>query len=106
MQAYVKTPTDGAVFPPPRDRVRIQGVATSEPVAGETVLLHFASGQYFGLNQVAARAWAHLSATGSIYAAFERLRAEFDVDDDRLRADLEELVAALESAGLLERGPD
>jgi hypothetical protein len=78
-------------------------VAASEPVAGETVLLHFPSGQYFGLNEVGSRAWVHLRDTGSIAAAFGLLREEFEVDDERLRSDLDRLIADLEAAGLLER---
>lgn len=99
----VKNPGPPSEIPPlPRDRVRIRDVATSEPVGGETVLLHFPSGRYFGLNAVAASALAHLRATGSIGATSALLLEEYEVEPDRLRADLDELVTALAREGLLE----
>ena len=83
--------------------IRPSRVVAAEPAGGEMVLLHFPSGQYFGLNEVGASAWKHLCATGSVEDAFARLREEYEVDDERLRADLETLVAELLRAGLLQR---
>ena len=99
----VKNPGPPSEIPPlPRDRVRVHDVAVSDPVGGETVLLHFPSGQYFGLNAVAASALAHLRATGSVAATLALLLEEYEVAPDRLRSDLDELVRALAQAGLLE----
>ncbi len=91
-------------IPPPSGTLRPSRVVAAQPVAGEMVLLHFPSGQYFGLNEVGASAWTHLCATGSVEGAFARLREDYEVDDERLRRDLEALVAELVRAGLLQVG--
>ncbi len=68
---------------------------------GEAVLLHMGTEVYFGLNPTGARFWEVLVETADVEAAVSRLLAEFEVDEKRLRADLEELVGKLAGAGLL-----
>ena len=72
-------------------------------VSEETVLLHVATGSYFGLNEVASRAWQLLQAPMSIEALVDKLRGEFDVSEDILRPDMLRLLRELESSGLVEK---
>lgn len=68
----------------------------------EAVLLNLKSERYFGLDKVGTRMWMALCKLESIPAAYEVLRAEYDVDADLLRRDLNALVEKLVNHGLLE----
>ena len=67
---------------------------------GESVLLHATRCEYFGLNESGHRMWVALTESDSIQQAYETLLAEFDVDSDRLRQDLNELIEALVESDL------
>jgi len=71
-------------------------------VDGQSVLLNLKSERYFGLDEVGTRMWAALTTAESVQAACEALLAEYDVEPDRLRKDIEELAARLLAHGLLE----
>jgi hypothetical protein len=73
-----------------------------QDVAGEAVLLDLASERYFGLDPVGTRIWHLLGNDDSLQSAFDALSAEFEVEPDRLQADLLSLVAELAEAGLVE----
>jgi len=77
-----------------------EGVLVRE-LDGESVLLNLESETYFGLDEVGTRMWALLTAAPSIQAAYEALLVEYDVAPERLRQDLETLVAQLVDNGLL-----
>jgi hypothetical protein len=68
----------------------------------ELVLLNLDSECYFGLDEVGARMWDVLSSSPSIEAGIERLLEEYDVEPDRLRADVEAFVGGLVDNGLVE----
>jgi hypothetical protein len=73
----------------------------SAAVDGEVVLLDAKSGDYFGLNPVAARAWTLLTEEYDTKAVHARLLQEFDVDADVLARDLSVLWTELGSARLV-----
>jgi len=68
---------------------------------GESVVLNLQSEKYFGLDEVGTRMWAVLTTTDCIQGAYDTLLAEYEVDPDRLRADIEELIGQLAEHGLL-----
>lgn len=68
---------------------------------GEAVLLNLESERYFGLDPVGTRVWALLEERTSLDAVHETLLAEFEVEPERLRADLLQLVGELAGAGLV-----
>lgn len=70
-------------------------------VEGETVILDMKNGTYFGLDAVGTRIWQLLIEHARLDSVFTALLAEFEVDPSTLRADLLDLVAALESKQLL-----
>jgi Coenzyme PQQ synthesis protein D (PqqD) len=67
----------------------------SRVLDGEAVLLHLGSGMYFGMNEVATRAWEQITKGSTFGAVLATLLAEFDVAEDILRSDLEKFVGAL-----------
>lgn len=68
----------------------------------ESVILDLETESYYGLDDVAAAMWSHLVAAESIEAACEALLAEYDVEPERLRADLAALLEQLVEKGLVE----
>jgi hypothetical protein len=72
-------------------------------VGDEAVLLQLKTEQYLGLDPVSTRIWQALTAGGTVQAAYDSLLAEFDVDAERLRADLDEFVQELLRFGLVEQ---
>jgi hypothetical protein len=68
----------------------------------ESVFLDLKSGRYFGLDEVGTRMWQLLTTAESVQASYVKLLAEYDVDAERLRKDLEDLVGKLLELGLVE----
>jgi hypothetical protein len=76
----------------------------SRVLDGEAVLLDLGSGSYFGLNDVATRAWELIGAGTTRARLRATLLEEFDVAPEALDADLGELLASLEAKGLVRIG--
>jgi hypothetical protein len=68
---------------------------------GESVLLNLKTEIYFGLDEVGTRMWAAVTAADSVQAAYDALKEEYDVDPERLREDLNDIVDKLVENGLL-----
>ena len=81
--------------------VRPAGGVLATEVDGELVLLEPDSGRYFGLNALGVAVWEELAAADQPAAVVERLLARFEVDRATLEADVAQLIAELERAGLL-----
>ena len=73
----------------------------SRQVGDECVLLHLASGNYYGLGAVGARLWRLLSEGQTIGAACETLMEEYEVAPDQLAADIDRLLRELADRGLI-----
>lgn len=73
-----------------------------QDVGGEGVLLNLASERYFGLDPVGTRIWMLLGDDARLQPAFDTLCREYEVEPDRLQADLLSLVEQLAEAGLVE----
>lgn len=67
----------------------------------EIVILDLESGRYFGLQEVGARAWRLLTASGDTAAVQAQMLDEFEVEEAVLRQDLDELWQGLLAAGLV-----
>jgi hypothetical protein len=72
-------------------------------VGDEAVLLDLKTERYVGLDGVSTRIWQVLTSGGTVQAAYDTLLAEFDVEPERLRTDLEEFVQELLQFGLVEQ---
>jgi len=58
-------------------------------------------GHYYSLDEVGARFWELLVEQGSVLQVQELLLSEFDVEPERLSADLARLIDELLAAGLI-----
>jgi len=74
-------------------------------IGGEAVILNLKSKLYLGLNPVGTRIWTVLHDAPSIQSAYESLLPEFDVEPERLRQDMDELLDQLLDQGLIELAP-
>ena len=86
-------------------RVAIGGDVVSRELEGEAVILNLESGTYFGLDSVGTRIWSLLQEDGSLRRTFELLKQEYDVEPERLKADILRLVGELRSNHLLSVAP-
>ena len=82
-------------------KLKISPEVHSQEVGGETVLLDLQSESYFGLDEVGTRIWQLLQQNGDLQSIFETILDEYDVEEEQLRRDLEELVEKLLEAGLV-----
>ena len=85
------------------DRVRVAGDVLISNLQEESVILNLDSERYYGLDDVGTRFLSVLTTSESIEAAYDRLRHEYDVDPQVLRADLLALIEKLIDQGLLIR---
>lgn len=69
----------------------------------ESVLLHVANGQYFGLNVTGTKMWNELTTASSIQAAYNKLLSQYNIPPDQLKEDLSALIEELLDNELLER---
>jgi hypothetical protein len=76
------------------------GLLTAE-VAGELVGMSVGQGTCYGFNGVATRIWALLAEPRSVDSLCDQLQAEFEVDEQRCRTDVSELLEELRAEGLV-----
>lgn len=69
---------------------------------GELVMLNLDTSKCFGLDDVGSRMYELLVSSESSGQVFETLAAEYDVEPERLRRELDELISSLLDRGLLE----
>ena len=83
--------------------INIPSHVLSESLSGETVLLDMNTGMYFGLTPVASRFWQLVSEGATRSEAQLKIASEFDVEDDVLQRDLDDLLSELEAKKLITR---
>lgn len=86
----------------PEGIVSIPKDVLSQRIEDETVVLNTATGDYFGLNDVATRAWELLQENHGPRDIAIRLAEEFDATKDRIEADLSQLLDELRRKHLIE----
>ena len=84
-----------------RQKMTISPEALFQEVSGEMVILDLKSEQYFGLDDVGTHFWQLLQSNGNAQSAYEVMLAEYDVDADVLKTDIQNLLAELMDAGLV-----
>ena len=88
------------------DEVQASPDAVTADLGAEAVVLELGRGRYYGMPGPAASIWRALQAPARLADVAEALLREYDVDGDRCRRELLELVDALEDRGLVRRlGP-
>ncbi len=83
-------------------RYRQSGAALRAEFQGETVLLSFEAGRYYGLEGTAQHIWRLLASPRSIEELVEALAETHDVSRDRCREDLVPFLERLAREGLVE----
>ncbi len=73
-----------------------------QQVGEESVLLNLEKECYFGLDPVGTRMWEALTKATTVDVAYQELLSAYDVDEKRLRQDLEKLIESLVENGLLQ----
>jgi hypothetical protein len=69
-------------------------------VDGEALLLDVRTGDYFSLDRLATEIWQRRSDGEGLGEISSTIAAQYSVDPDRVRQDVEELVAELRDARL------
>lgn len=72
-----------------------------QEIDDEIVVLHLASGSYYGLEEAGARFWQLAAEHGEFETIVGILISEYEVEPERLRADLLHLLTELEAADLV-----
>ena len=83
------------------DRVSVPAGVHAREFDGELVVLDLQRGDYFGLDEVGARAWAELARGRSPRQVAALLSGEYNVDEARVLADVRTLVQTLLERGLV-----
>ena len=73
----------------------------STTIGDETVILHEPDGVYYGLNDVGSFVWNLLEDPHTIEAICEAVTAEYEVERERCKEDIEEMVSELADKGLV-----
>jgi hypothetical protein len=87
-------------------RISIPAHVLTRRLDDELVLLNLDNDFYFGLDEVGTRMWEVLALAPSIDVAIDQLVAEYDTEPQRVRNDVEKLVAELVDNGLVELNRD
>jgi Coenzyme PQQ synthesis protein D (PqqD) len=83
-------------------RVRVPADVLVQELPGESVLLNLKNERYFGLDDMGTCMWKSLIAAPNLAAAQEALLADYDVDAEQLRRELQQFLEQLVEHGLVE----
>lgn len=72
-----------------------QGDWIAARVRDEVVMMSAEQGEYIGLNEVGARIWDLIDAPVAVESLCDRLIAEFEVEPDTCRAEVDAFLAKL-----------
>jgi len=86
---------------PAYSKLKISTDVLSQEVGGETVLLDLQSENYFGLDEVGTRFWLLLQEGNDLSQIVGQLQDEYDVQEQQLKQDLDDLIKKLVGAGLI-----
>lgn len=59
---------------------------------GEAVVLNLGNEKYYSLDDIGTRVWNLLTGSATIHQAYQALLAEYDVEPDVLRKDLDDIL--------------
>lgn len=73
-------------------------------IDGELILVHADSGEFFSIKDTGLAIWQALDDHPELGVVSERLQSQFDVDQEKCRASVEDFAAQLVEAGFAEYG--
>ena len=74
-----------------------------QELGDEAMLLDLKTENYFGLNEVGRLIWKELAACGEIEGAIAGILMEYEVSEDQLRSDVDNLLEQLADRGLVRK---
>jgi hypothetical protein len=72
----------------------------------EVAILNSETGTYFGLDPVGSRIWCLMAEGDGLDEVVSKLLSEYQVDEERARKDLRELIEQLEERSLVQVSRD
>jgi hypothetical protein len=87
-------------MPGPGARITANPAVACAHLQGEAVLLNLETGAYVGVDPVGTRIWGLIGEGASEAEIVARLLEIYDVEADRLRADVATFLAGLAARGL------
>ncbi|GAA4447570.1 hypothetical protein GCM10023091_42700 [Ravibacter arvi] len=83
---------------------RLSPQLVASEISGETVILDYEAGKYFGLEGVGSFVWSLIQQQGQVSTddLCEQVMATYDVEEQQCRRDVQALVADLKKNGLIE----
>ncbi len=85
----------------PSSQITLSPDVLFQELDNEAVMLHMGSEIYFGLDDVGLRIWQLLEQFGNVGTVVAQMMAEYDVPEEQLRQDINDLLTQLAEAGLV-----
>jgi len=82
-------------------KIEISSEVLTQEVGGETVILDLKSESYFGLDEVGTRIWQLLQEQEDIQTITATMLNEYDVKEEQLEKDIQNLLTQLNKAGIV-----
>jgi hypothetical protein len=79
--------------------------AMSADLSGETIVLGMSQGEYFGLDEIGSRVWTLIQSPTTVRQVCETLTKEYDVELDRCKEDIIELLQSFAACELIDVVP-
>jgi hypothetical protein len=86
--------------------IDISSEVLTQEVGGETVILDLKSETYFGLDEVGTRIWQLLVEQEDMQTITATMMNEYDVEEDQVEKDIQNLLVKLDEAGLINLNSD
>jgi len=87
-------------------KIEISSEVLTQEVGGETVILDLKSESYFGLDEVGTRIWQLLQEQEDIQTITATMLKEYDVKEEQLEKDIQNLLTQLDKAGIITLNSD
>ena len=81
--------------------IEISSEVLTQEVGGETVILDLKSETYFGLDEVGTRIWQLLVEQEDVQAITATMLNEYDVEEEQVEKDIQNLLTQLDKAGIV-----
>jgi hypothetical protein len=82
-------------------KVKLSDQALFKELDEGAIALNLQTGKYYSMNSVGRRVWTLLAEENSLNEVRNVIVSEYDASPERVDEDLKELIAGLETAGLL-----
>jgi hypothetical protein len=86
--------------------IDISSEVLTQEVGGETVILDLKSETYFGLDEVGTRIWQLLVEQEDMQTITATMLNEYDVEEDQVEKDIQNLLTQPDKAGLVHLNSD